>query len=48
MRLDHYFKIGNNNIHLAQIIYSIVTTSSFGSYPDSVSKKEFKHRLQQH
>ena len=25
MRLDHYFKIGDNNVHLAQIIYSILT-----------------------
>ena len=25
MRLDHYFKIGDNNVHLAQIIYSIGT-----------------------
>jgi len=25
MRLDHYIKIGDNDIHLAQIIYSIST-----------------------
>ena len=24
MRLDHYMKIGDNDIHLAQLIYSIL------------------------
>jgi len=32
MRLDHYKKLGNNNIHLASIIYSIVTTIALTSF----------------
>lgn len=32
MRLDHYKKLGNNNIHLASIIYSIASAVAITAF----------------
>jgi len=46
MRLDHYKKIGNNNIHLAAIIYNFLLigalTLAISTVLTSSLKKELK------
>ena len=47
MRLDHYIKIGDNDIHMAQLMYSLLTVCSLillGSFVISRNvKKDLKN-----
>ena len=45
MRLDHYKKIGNNNIHLAAIIYNIVVIGALALAISMVLTVSLKREL---
>ena len=45
MRLDHYKKIGNNNIHLAAIIYNFIVIGALTLAISTVLAASLKREL---
>lgn len=45
MRLDHYLKIGNNNIHMAAILYSLLVIAILVVFLGSVLTRSVKKDL---